>query len=117
MALYDLEAKKRLGYKDKRSKVRFSGEEILFGTDWEKRKVELLGRSAGYCERLSILGTPHDPWCNKEGGEPHHIIPRRDGRDDRLQNLANLSHWCHAAEDYRVPRFGEGRGESAESRK
>lgn len=99
------ERKAELGYTDAKSFVRPTGEEVLFGEDWRRRKMELQERSAGLCERWSILHKPHVVLCRTEGEEPHHIIPRRDGRDDRLKNLANLSHFCHLAEDERVPRW------------
>ena len=94
----DEQRKRELGYKDKRSKVWPDGREKLYGADWKKRKVELHLRSGGRCERRSILDKHHVSRCSGLGEEPHHIIKRSKQRDDRLSNLANLSHWCHAAE-------------------
>lgn len=105
--------KKRRGYTDPESYVRNDGSERLVGKDWKKRKQELLRRSRGRCERWDVLGKSHDAFCNGEGGEPHHVVSRSKRRDDRLFNLANLSHACHSAED---PRKIGGRHESTSPR-
>lgn len=101
----DVQATEAKHFLDPRSYVTPDGREILYGNDWKARKGELLKRSLGQCERFTILGRPHDAWCRSEGGEPHHKIKRSKLRDDRLENLANLSHWCHVAEDERKPRW------------
>jgi len=95
-------------FKNLRSYVALDGREVLYGRDWEARKIELHIRSNGWCERFTILHKQHEPNCWKEGEEPHHIIPRSKGRDDRLSNLANLSHACHWAEDKRKPKWSKG---------
>ena len=46
----DEQTKRERGYKDKRSKVRPDGSEVLYGKDWTKRKLELWERCAGRCE-------------------------------------------------------------------
>jgi hypothetical protein len=101
----DRELTKLARFKDKRSYIASDQREILFGEDWKQRKYELLKRSLGQCERFTVLGRVHDAWCRGEGGEPHHIKRRSVSRDDRLDNLANLSHWCHSAEDLRKPQW------------
>jgi hypothetical protein len=101
----DRQATEARHFLDKKSYVAPDGREVLYGLDWKMRKQELLKRSLGRCERFSILGKSHDAWCRAEGGEPHHIKKRWPLRDDRLENLANLSHWCHLAEDERKPRW------------
>lgn len=116
MALYDIEAKKRLGYKDKRSKVRFSGEEILFGEDWKRRKKELWDRCRGQCEQMFPAPADNNPLstrytrCKNEAHDPHHIAPRSKGRNDAIWNLLALCRTCHRQIDKRKVRFGEGRG-------
>jgi hypothetical protein len=105
----DADLKIQRGYKHPKSFVRNDGSEVLKGGDWIKRKWELQKRSAGMCERSTVLGRPHNVLCYGRGGEPHHIKRRSAGRDDRLANLANLSHACHKAEDPRKTRFGEGK--------
>lgn len=109
----DRAATEAAGFADARSYVCWDGRQVLFGKDWKARKDELLKRSQGRCERRTILGKPHSGFCDGEGGEPHHIVPRRKRRDDRLENLANLNHFCHLGEDYRQTRFGEGRAKES----
>lgn len=105
----DEDLKRTRGYTDPSSYVRrdFGGTEKLVGQDWLERKVELFMRSNGGCERVSILGKPHAEGCDYRGTEAHHIVKRSIRRDDRLENLANLSHACHAAEDERKPRWSK----------
>jgi hypothetical protein len=100
----DHDEKLRRGYVEKDSMVWLDGSEKLVRRDWVKRQRELLLRSGGRCERATVLGKSHVSWCQGYGEEPHHIKPRSKGRDDRLSNLAHLSHWCHAAEDPRKVR-------------
>lgn len=103
MALYDVEAKKRLGYTDPKSKVRLDGSEVLHGYDWEFRKAELWERAGTQCEELIdgplyIIGER----CRSEGQHAHHLIKRSKGRDDRLKNLILLCAPHHRA---RHPEF------------
>lgn len=100
----DSDEKVRRGYRDKNTIVWANGRERLEGRDWRKRKKELAERSRGRCERVSILGKPHETLCYGRGDEPHHIQKRSVLRDDRLSNLAHLSHACHLAEDDRKIR-------------
>src|SRR5258708_4575711 len=100
----DKEATRARHFFDARSYIAPDGREILYGKDWEARKIELHIRSNGWCERFTIWRKGHDAWCLGRGEEPHHIIQRSKGRDDRLENLANLSHACHSAEDPRKVR-------------
>ena len=97
----DNDLKRERGYKDPKTKVWADGREKLCGEDWIARKIELINRSGGRCEMTKVLHLPHDRYCNGEGGEPHHIIPRWKKRDDRLAKLADLNHWCHAWLDTR----------------
>jgi len=100
----DHDEKLRRGYRDRDTIVWTDGRERLEGADWRKRKIELAHRSGGRCERLLVLGKPHEPLCYRRGEEPHHIQKRSVLRDDRLSNLVWLSHACHAAEDNRKIR-------------
>lgn len=101
----DPDEKVRRGYTEPESIVWADGREKLVGKDWRKRKEQLRKRSGGRCERYGVLGRSHDAFCYGEGEEPHHIKKRWPLRDDRLENLADLSHACHSAEDPRKVRW------------
>ena len=101
MLFKNAQLKAERSYTDPDSFVRDNGSEVLKGDDWRERKLELHRRSQGRCERFTVLHKAHDAFCYGEGGEPHHIVPRWPTRDDRLSNLADLSHACHRAEDER----------------
>jgi hypothetical protein len=105
----DPELKRRRGYTDRKTYVRVDGSEVLFRKDWTRRKQELVERSGGYCERVVMLHRKHEPGCHGRGGEPHHIKKRWPRRDDRIENLADLSHECHVAEDRRKVRWSAKR--------
>jgi hypothetical protein len=95
------------GYTDPKSFVRNDGSEWLVRQDWENRVEELADRCNGKCERVKVLNRLHHPACSGWGCDPHHIRRRSQGRDDRLENLAWLSRWCHIAEDPRKPRWSK----------
>jgi hypothetical protein len=95
--LHDNEAKKRLGYANKRSKVRPDGTEILYGNDWKQRKEELLARCGGRCEQITSDGER----CRSEAHDPHHKVARSKGRDDRLSNLIALCRLHHDILDWK----------------
>jgi hypothetical protein len=103
--MVDNEAKKRLGYKHPKSKVRFDGSEVLHGSDWKRRKEELWARCEGRCER--IVGVSNDGHyllpirCQASADDPHHIVPRSKGRDDRLSNLEALCRRHHEMLDWK----------------
>jgi len=75
-------------YLDKRSYMTMDSREILYGDDWKARKLDLWDRAKGKCEYFIR--------CTAEGTEPHHVIRRSKGRDDRLKNLVLLCHYHHA---------------------
>ena len=100
MALYDVDEKKRRGYKDRASKVRYDGSEILEGKDWTQRKRELWERCGGRCEFTDFSVFPPQR-CQNEGHDPHHLKMRSEGRDDRLTNLLCVCRSCHIALDNR----------------
>src|SRR5689334_7668382 len=83
------------GYSDPSSFVRHDGSEVLKGEDWKQRKEQLRLRSGGKCEMYTVLGLSHSSWCEGLASEPHHIVRRSIKRDDRMTNLAYLSHACH----------------------
>ena len=91
-------------YLDKRSYMTMDGREILYGEDWRARKAELRFRAGGICEYFMC--------CSAEGTEPHHLIRRSKGRDDRLKNLVLLCHYHHALIEKegpnRRPRWTKG---------
>jgi hypothetical protein len=91
-------------FDDERSFVFKDGREFLAGLDWKNRVTELEVRSAGKCEMTKILGKPHVEGCFGRAQEPHHIIRRSVARDDRMLNLAGLSHACHDSLDDRKVR-------------
>lgn len=101
----DKQATMDMQFLDPRSYVTPDKREVLYGKDWKARVEDLRLRSSGKCERFTILGKPHDAFCHGEAADPHHIVPRSKGRDDRMPNLAGLSRACHSAEDTRKPRW------------
>jgi len=101
MALHDNEAKARLGYKDPRTKVYPDGREVLYGKDWTKRKKELLARAGGRCEKTFWISDMDRDRCRSEAHDPHHIVPRSKGRDDRLSNLIALCRLHHELLDWK----------------
>ena len=103
----DKQLKAERGYAHPNTIVFADGREKLAGSDWANRKYALLIRSKGKCERTAILGKPHAERCSGAAEEPHHIISRWTSRDDRLQNLAALSHACHLAEDHRKLKWSK----------
>jgi hypothetical protein len=92
-------------FEDERSFVFKDGRERLVGLDWEARKRELWARSGGRCEMSAMLGRMHVAGCSGLSEEPHHVIARSKQRDDRMSNLAGLSHFCHDSLDPRKPRW------------
>jgi hypothetical protein len=100
----DVQATEARRFEDERSFVFKDGRERLVTLDWKYRLEELRVRSGGRCEMASWLGKRHVPGCSGLAEEPHHIIPRSKQRDDRLKNLAGLSHACHASLDNRKVR-------------
>jgi 5-methylcytosine-specific restriction endonuclease McrA len=99
----DNEAKKRLGYKHPKSKVRFDGSEVLHGSDWKRRKEELWERCGGQCERIVEIDeeTRQPIRCKEAAEDPHHIIPRSKGRRDNLSNLEALCRRHHSMLDWK----------------
>jgi hypothetical protein len=90
------------GYVEADSRVRFDGSETLVGKDWKKRKQELWNRAGGRCEQLVDISLTMIPVrCRTEGHDPHHIIPRSKGRDDRLENLQLLCRLHHDLLDWK----------------
>jgi hypothetical protein len=100
----DREATLMARFDDARSFLWKDGREQLVGLDWKNRLKDLEARCSGFCEMTKILGKPHVPDCDGWAGEPHHIIRRSVSRDDRLSNLAGLSHACHDSLDDRKVR-------------
>lgn len=99
----DEQAKQRLGYANKRSKVRPDGTEILYGNDWKQRKAELSARCGGRCEQIVDFGTSDGEVavrCRSEAHDPDHIVKRSKKRDDRLSNLQAL---CRLHHDLKHP--------------
>lgn len=114
------ELKAERGYTDPKSFVRPDGTEVLKGEDWKRRKLELWARCGGRCEKQSPWKVW--PWsgpamerCTADADDPHHVILRSKGRDDRLENLLALCRNCHRQLDRRKTRFGEGWGAGKES--
>lgn len=101
--MYDIEETKRRGYSGK-SKVFFDGREVLKGKDWKNRKLELWQRAGGRCER--IVDLVNGVRCRSQVDDPHHLVKRSRGRDDRLSNLQGLCRLHHDFLDPRKPRWG-----------
>ena len=93
----DIQATKAKGFADRRSYIDKLGREVLFGEDWNQRRWELLQRCKGFCEYFVK--------CRVTAQDPHHIIPRSKGRDDRLSNLQALCRYHHNLMDKRRPMW------------
>ena len=102
----DKRATEAARFEDPRSFVWKDGREQLVGLDWKMRKEELrqrawdLGLDEVRCEYRNSDGVR----CRSEAADPHHVRPRRDGRDDRLTNLQALCRWHHELMDERKIR-------------
>lgn len=101
-------------YLDPASFMRAAGSEVLYGEDWKRRKVELRERCNGKCEYYRD-STGLFEQCQVEAADPHHVIPRSKGRDDRLSNLQALCRFHHDLLDKRKPRWSKtvSRGQSS----
>jgi 5-methylcytosine-specific restriction endonuclease McrA len=106
ISLIDFDATKASKFADEWSKVLLDGSERLVGDDWRARKQELWDRAKGQCEYQIPLATGFER-CRREGCDAHHIVPRSDGRDDRLTNLQLLCRRHHQLVDPRKTKFHE----------
>lgn len=100
--LHDFEAKQRLGYKERLTKVFYDGREVLKGRDWQKRVRELKTRDRQKCQIARLVPGRK---CSNKGTDPHHVRARSDSRDDRLENLILLCRECHRFIDPRKPQW------------
>lgn len=96
----DLQATEAMGFKDERSYLAPDSRQVLYGKDWEARKLQLWERCGGRCEEEGVLER-----CKNEAADPHHVIPRSKGRDDRIENLLALCRFHHNLLDKRQPRW------------
>jgi hypothetical protein len=94
--------KAQRGYTGK-SYVRLDGSEVLYGADWERRKLELWERAGGQCEQK----TSFRHRCKSPADDPHHIKQRSKGRDDRIENLLALCRFHHNQLDRRKPKWSK----------
>ena len=106
----DREATRERHFADRRSYVAKDRREVLYGKDWAERKKELWTRCKGRCEALSdiIDGSGEVVFtmgCPEQADDPHHVIPRSKGRDDRLSNLQALCRYHHDLLDKRKVRW------------
>ncbi len=76
----------------------------LKGLAWIERRREVLARDGGRCVQC---GT------NTQLLDAHHIIPRREGGTDELDNLITLCRTCHA----KLPGYGRPHRDEKISRK
>jgi len=95
--LHDEETKKKRGYVERGSIVRYDGSEKLVGKDWRNRKGELLQRSGGRCEWVNS----DNQRCRSFARDPHHIKARSKGRDDRMENLLDVCPLHHDLFDWK----------------
>ena len=105
MALHNNELKRKLGYTDPKSIVRFDGSEMLHGKDWALRKQELWERCGDRCEYPVAVAIGEYVRCGALAQDPHHIIRRSVKRDDRLSNLQALCRDHHSLLDKRKVRW------------
>jgi predicted restriction endonuclease len=96
MLLKDLQETKARHFRDPRSYVRNDGSEVLYQADWTVRKHDVWERGSGRCEYM--VGAER---CRSEMQDPHHIVPRSKGRDDRMGNLIGLCRLHHDLFDRR----------------
>jgi hypothetical protein len=83
------------GFLDKKSFISAwpnPGHEILWGKDWEARKVELLAMAGDRCERV-IQGVR----CEGDANDPHHLDNKTGRRCDCRHNLIALCRAHHNA--------------------
>lgn len=103
--MFDVAETVKRGYSGK-SKVYFDGRERLVGKDWVKRKKEVWVRGGGRCERIVSFTAAMEPVrCKSQMHDPHHIVERSKGRDDRIENLIGLCRLHHDLCDMRKPRW------------
>jgi 5-methylcytosine-specific restriction endonuclease McrA len=101
----DKQATEARRFEDESSFVFKDGRERLVGLDWKMRVDELRERSGGRCEALDTISAKvGELRCWQEAVDPHHIIPRSKGRDDRLSNLQALCRYHHDLLDNRKVR-------------
>ena len=98
MLTKDIEATIAAQFEDPDSRITLDGREILKGRDWAARSYMVWCRGNGRCEH---------PGCRSMMMEPHHIIRRSKGRDDRMANLVGLCHHHHSLLDPRRPMWSK----------
>jgi group II intron reverse transcriptase/maturase len=76
----------------------------LKGLEWLERRREVIARDNGRCVRCG---------ANNILLDAHHIIPRKDGGTDELDNLITLCQKCHA----KTPSYGKRKGDEKILRK
>ena len=59
-----------------------------YGAKWRRLRKLVLNRDP--------LCQCDDPTCNKPSTDVDHIIPKRDGGRDSMDNLQGLAHECHS---------------------
>ena len=98
-------ATKLANFADKRSYIHASGRWVLYGLDWQRQVKQLAKRCKGQCEYLIPVDFENLCWerCLRQAHDPHHIIQRSKGRDDRLDNLQALCRHHHNMMDRRKP--------------
>jgi len=102
----DKQATEAARFEDARSFIFKDGRECLVGYDWKMRKEVLRQRAWDRhtdqvrCEYNNSDGAR----CRNEAADPHHVIPRSKGRDDRLSNLQALCRYHHDLMDTRKVR-------------
>lgn len=84
---------------ENRSYVCKDGREVLVGLDWQRRLQQLRNRCGGRCEyripNSSLMEGGEDMRCARPAQDPHHIILRSHGRDDRMSNLMAVCRHHH----------------------
>jgi hypothetical protein len=105
----DIEATKARKFKHPKSRVMLDGREILYEEDYDVRKLEVERRDKHKCQWVRWQGViPDSPEiCGAPStGQPHHIVSRSDGRDDRASNLMAICDVHHKiAHPEKQPRW------------
>lgn len=84
---------------ERRSYITKDGREVLVGLDWQRRLQQLRNRCAGRCEYVFKTEAGEEMRCARPAQDPHHVVLRSKGRDDRMANLQAVCRHHHGILD------------------